>query len=275
MNNRVTFDLNKTNGKRHFDKFLNSLLNYNRDSDNDDYFDIHIYPSDNESLTIEWEKTPWGDNKDWGGSFKWVDSYNEVYTELHFPDNHYEMVPLGSEEEILKVWHQEHPEWVLNDLGFWTNKEENNKWAIENNLDTWLNIEKENDSTFNKLIVKQKDWVGATITKILRMVNVNVLRRTDYIVIGNDMITSCIRDDNFIPNSKESLDIKYGKLLLPIKIKEPWKEVEETIVKEITIYLKDECKSNILYLTDSNCLIAKQECMHSHKEEMEQFQKES
>ena len=184
------------------------------------------------------------------------------------------MIPVGSEEETLKAWHQEHPEWVLNDLGMWTNKEENAEWSIENSLDTWLNEEKESDATFTKLVVKQKDWIGATITKILKQMNVSILRRTDHIIIGNDMVSPCFRDDNFIPNPEEGLHVKYGKLLLPLKIKEPWKEVEETIVNEITIYLKDECKSNILYLTESNYLLARQELLDSYKESMEQLQKD-
>lgn len=272
--NKQSFDLSKPNGKKHFNKLLSTLFAYNEDKDNEDYYEIHIYPSDIECITIEWEKTPWDSSKEWGGSFKWVDSYNEVYTEVGFPDGHYEMVPVESENEVLKEWHQEHPEWVLNDLGMWTNKEENNEWAIETNLDTWLNEEKESDATFTKTIVKPKDWVGATITKILKMMDVSVLRRTDHIIIGNDMVNSCFRDDNFIPNPEEGLHVKYGKLLLPLKIKEPWKEVEETIVNEITIYLKDECKSNILYLTESNYLIAKQECLDSFKDAVEQLQKD-
>ena len=123
--NKQSFDLSKPNGKKHFNNLLNVLFAYNEDRDNEDYYEIHIYPSDCEYITIEWENTPWGSNKEWGGSFKWVSVYDEVYTEVHFPDDHYEMVPVGSENEVLKEWHKDHPEWVMTPYGTWTNKEEN------------------------------------------------------------------------------------------------------------------------------------------------------
>ena len=278
--NKQTFDFNLPNGKKQFQKFLDLLLEFNMDSDNDTYYEIHVYPNDCSCMSIEWQETPWGLNKEWGGQFKWVDVYDDVYTELHFPDDHYEMVPIGSQEDILKEWHKDNPEWVKSHLGTWTNKDQNASWAIENNLKDWLAKEQTSeDHSFIREKVNVDYLVDTPISKIIRKLGVDVLKRVDYVVIGEDLINCCFVDDNFIVNNKEGEQCysKLGELLLPLRIKEPWRELEETIVNKITIYVQVECASNILYLTDYPCLIARQECVCSNKESskkaMEDFQK--
>lgn len=104
------------NNRKHANKFIKFLLDYNQDSDNEDYFEIHIYQEDT-GIIIEFDKVPF--SRDWGGRFEYVDEDQLVVTELIFPDNSTELVPKGSEDIRLDEWLKENPGWVKNEYGVW------------------------------------------------------------------------------------------------------------------------------------------------------------
>ena len=126
MMNRQSFDFASENGRKHFQKLLDALLDYNNDSTNNDFNDIHIKQCDFNYVVLEWEKISYP--KDCISGFCFLEEGEYIYKEVYFPDGHYEEVPKGQEEEVLKTWHQEHPEWVLTSYGTWTNTKENEAW---------------------------------------------------------------------------------------------------------------------------------------------------
>ena len=120
--NKQVFDTSKENYKEHLNRLLETLFAYNIDSENDSYNDIHIYQE--ECLVIvEWAVIPY--SREWGGSFKFVDDDETVMKEVNFPDGHYDYVFPEEVENVLKDWHEKHPEWVKTSYGMWTNVEEN------------------------------------------------------------------------------------------------------------------------------------------------------
>lgn len=255
--NRLTFDFGKEGSRKHFNSWLELLLKYNLDVDNDTYYDIHI-DNDGNSIILEWEEKPFDSSEEWGGSFTWVDSYDEVYTEVHFPDDHYEMVPVRSKNEVLKEWHKDHPEWVMTSYGTWTDSIQNATWQIENNLGKWLSQE---DLESNKIVKYKhiKAEIGDTLTKNLRKMDDDVLRRTDYIVVGGKLLDSC-KNDLYLKYNKNfegSGDRFVGSIYLPLKIQEPWKDNPDFIEKNINVFFDChyDCEDKILFVVDNGTLI--------------------
>lgn len=253
--NRQSFDTSTPNGRKHFQKLLDTLLDYNEDKDETHYNDIHIYQEES-LIIVEWDNIPY--SHEWGGQFRYIDWDDVVMKEVNFPDGHYDYVFPEEVEERLKQWHKDHPEWVMTEYGTWTNMEENRVWAIDLNLNKWLEREvEENDSTFE--VFTTSKLVG-DFENILRNVPVSVLRRTGYVVIGPKALEWCMKDKGvkFNKNFRNGVISKVGALELPLRIEEFGKVEELTTL--IHIYYKDSCGDNILYVVDdSNYLIARQE----------------
>jgi len=126
--NKQSFNINTPNGRKHFQKLLDTLLDYNSDKDENYYNDIHIYQEES-FIVIEWEHVPY--SHEWGGQFKYVDYDEYIMKEVNFPDNHYEFVFPEDVNNRLKEWHEEHPEWVMNEFGMWTKKEPETRLKIQ------------------------------------------------------------------------------------------------------------------------------------------------
>jgi hypothetical protein len=123
--NHQSFDINTPNGRKHFQKLLDTLLDYNADEDERYYNDIHIYQEES-LMIIEWDNVPY--SHEWGGRFQYIGEDDVVMKEVRFPDGHYENLFPEDVENTLKEWHKEHPEWVMTSYGIWTNEEENREW---------------------------------------------------------------------------------------------------------------------------------------------------
>lgn len=255
--NSQSFDLTKPQGRKHFQKFLDTLIDYNNDTDNDDYNDIHIRQEDCGYIVIEWEKTPW--SKEWGGRFEFLTYDQEIYEEVSFPDNHYEMLPKGTGDEAVKEWLKDHPEWVKTSYGTWTNVEDNRRSAIDWRIDEWVSREvKENDSTFSISYVD----CGANdpLLTALMAVDSDVLRRTDFIVIGSALLPMCMKDTEIALNKSFDADrvvSKIGVYNLKYTNQESWQEKPETIDVVVHVYHNSKVGNSILFLTDSHYLIHK------------------
>ena len=236
------------------------MLDYNEDTENDDYYDIRVHPDDCNLVVVEWEKTPW-DRGEWGGSFQWVGVCEEVYSEVYYPNGGYDMVPKGSEDEHLKEWHEHNPDWVLNDFGGWTNMEENRRCSIDFHCVEWANRKEEpHDSTFSLIEAKPGDWDGKTLSEIVLAARPDILYRTGYIVIGKPLLPTC-NEGCFKPNEgfkgEERNFGKAGMLTLRFMYKEFIDEPKQ-VENEIHVYYDERCGGNILYLTDTHYLIARQ-----------------
>jgi hypothetical protein len=230
--NRQTFDTSKPTYKEHFDRLLDALLAYNADFENDYYNDIHIYKEDS-FIILEWVKVPY--SKEWGGNFKFVDEDEYVMKKVRFPDEHYTYAFPEDIEDILKNWHEKHPEWVKTDYGTWTNIEENRFFYIDNHLKAEF---KNKDTQFEK--VKLNNLLEE-LKKEKR------LHRTDYIVCNKS--TACALLTNPLslkPENEENKNIyKYGLLKLQLD-KQQWNKDEpiEYYDKELPIYVCDSIKDN-------------------------------
>lgn len=121
--NNQSFDTQTPNGREHFQKLLNSLLDYNSDPDEEYYNDIHIYQEES-LIIIEWVEVPY--SHEWGGNFVHVDDDQVVMLEKYFPDNHCELCYDEDDyEERLKDFLDENPGWEKTSYGTWTNRIEN------------------------------------------------------------------------------------------------------------------------------------------------------
>ena len=96
-------------------KLLNVLIELNHTLE-DDYNEIHIYQDDFITV-VEWEQVPF--NGEYGGKFEYIDEEHLVLKEVRFPDNHIEWLKDGEEEEALKDFLKEHPEYTKDEYGFW------------------------------------------------------------------------------------------------------------------------------------------------------------
>ena len=96
---------------------LGYLLEYNSNSDYDDYYEIHI-TTDSYCTIVEFEKVPY--NGEWGGRFKYVEPDEAVMKEYMFPDNHFEYYRSEEEyKEALDEWLEENPGWEKTDYNRW------------------------------------------------------------------------------------------------------------------------------------------------------------
>ena len=96
----------------HYD-LLNYLLLYNTKSESN-YNEIHI-TSDGYCTVIEWDNIPY--SKEWGGKFEYVAEDEVVAKEFMFPDNHYELIYPDDEEDILREWLKDNPEYKKDEYG--------------------------------------------------------------------------------------------------------------------------------------------------------------
>ena len=127
------------------DDLLKYIVDYNKKCESG-YYDTHI-TSDGYCTIVEWTDVNFK-FKGEEGSFRFVDSDEVVMKEVHFPDDHYEMVYPEEAEEVLNNWLKENPEWVKNQWGTWTNtKEENEAFAklVQKNIDEWAKEGSEDD----------------------------------------------------------------------------------------------------------------------------------
>ena len=77
------------------------LMRYSYENKSE-YCDIHITPTDCKDFYVEWANVPW--DGVYGGRFRFVEDDQEVCTEVKYPDDTYEYVPAGQEEDYLKAW---------------------------------------------------------------------------------------------------------------------------------------------------------------------------
>lgn len=132
--NSISFDTTKPNYMKHFMSQLNALLEYNKDSDEECYNDIHIYQEEM-FIVLEWERIPY--SHDWGGKFKFIDEDAVVMFEKYFPDNHSELCYDEDDyNERLELWLKDNPGWVKTPYGTWTNEIENERWRKKLKGDT-------------------------------------------------------------------------------------------------------------------------------------------
>lgn len=112
-------------------KFLNYLLEFNRESD-DHYVEILIKPEDCNFLTIEWIENYYETEEEYSTHYKPVSTDQYVMMEFEFPDGHYEYVESYEQgNELLQEWLKENPGWEKTGYGRWVNKEENEKLLKE------------------------------------------------------------------------------------------------------------------------------------------------
>lgn len=126
--NYQMFDLTTANGKKHFFQLLETLIDYNNDSEEKYYNDIHIYQEDMFSV-IEWNHIPY--SHEYGGEFKYIAEDEVIMKEVYFPDNHYEFLFPEEVDERFKEWLEENPGWTKTSYGTWTNTIENEKFRKE------------------------------------------------------------------------------------------------------------------------------------------------
>ena len=112
-------------------KFLNYLLEFNRESD-DHFVEILIKPEDCNFLTIEWIENYYETEEEYSTHYKPVSTDQYVMMEYEFPDGHYEYVESYEQgNELLQEWLKENPGWEKTEYGRWVNKEENEKLLKE------------------------------------------------------------------------------------------------------------------------------------------------
>ena len=117
--NTMTFTPEDVELGLHYD-LLNYLLIYNAKAKNS-FNDIHI-TSDGYCTIVEWDNVPY--SKEWGGKFEYVAEDEVIAKEFMFPDNHYELIYPDDEEDILREWLKDNPEYKKDDYGRWYNENE-------------------------------------------------------------------------------------------------------------------------------------------------------
>lgn len=120
--NTQLFDKRDGEQIKQFYDFLKVLMVDNSKS----YNDLHIYQDDFYYI-IEWVQNNWNDEYGINKYWKSLNSEDTIYTEVYLPDSTYQWIPKGTEEEFMKNWHRENPNWYKNDYGVWVNKEELSK----------------------------------------------------------------------------------------------------------------------------------------------------
>lgn len=95
---------------------LKHLLDHNVKSDRA-YYDIHI-TSDGYCTIVQWVSVPYNDEH-YNGEFVYIDEDQVVMTEFRFPDNSSEYILPGTEEDAMKEWLADNPDWYKNDQGIY------------------------------------------------------------------------------------------------------------------------------------------------------------
>lgn len=236
--NKQVFDTSKENYKEHLNRLLETLFAYNIDSENDSYNDIHIYQE--ECLVIvEWAVIPY--SREWGGSFKFVDDDETVMKEVNFPDGHYDYVFPEEVENVLKDWHEKHPEWVKTSYGMWTNVEENRINYID------MAIKEE---------FKSKETVFETIKQgnlVKELKKDRRLHRTEYIVCNKKL--ACLLSSRLTLHSSYIKELEkpfkddytYKAFILTLKLEKQQFDREEPVEYydiELPVYVCNDLKDN-------------------------------
>lgn len=253
--NRQSFDLSKSNGKALFKQLLDSLVAYNADPDNTDYNDIHIYQEES-FLIIEWDRTPY--SGDWGGKWHYLEADEIIQKEVSFPDGHYDYVFPEDAEEVFNEWCKNHPEWVKNEHGIWTNTEENRRFYIgHSGKKIAERTVVPGDSTYDELRATINDPATIDFKALVASIRDDVIQRTDYIVISPAVLRSYYRpDEEQLSENNEGVH-KLGTIALTYK--DRW----ETEPKENLIHVYVDFDSyekgdyQISFLTDNHYQIFK------------------
>ena len=260
MNSQI-FDLRSKNGKERLNELISFLLDCSTDPDSDCEYEIRIGWGDlSGHVIVNWEETPIDKGDGWGGSFKWVEPGDEIYTEVRFPDEHYEMVPKGAEKDTLSEWLSKNPGWELNDIGMWANVEQNRQLAVDLNVPYWIEREESpDDSTF------KEHKVSGPIecrSEVIGSVGDDVLRRTGYIVAGPDFIKSPDSEGQCLRLKDESEVRRYADCVPVGDVEFEYEYIDymRRAAKgkaSIPVYIDERCNGILLYITDSNYLIAR------------------
>lgn len=253
--NRQSFDLSRSNGKALFKQLLDSLLAYNADPDNTDYNDIHIYQEES-FLIIEWDRTPY--SGDWGGKWYYLEEDEIIQKEVHFPDGHYDYVFPEDAEEVFNEWCKNHPEWVKNEHGIWTNTEENRRFYIgHSGKKIAERTVVPGDSTYDEIRATINDPATIDFKALVASIRDDVIQRTDYIVISPAVLRSYYRpDEEQLSENNEGVH-ELGTITLTYK--DRW----ETEPKENLIHVYVDFDSyekgdyQISFLTDNHYQIFK------------------
>lgn len=115
-------------------KLINTLLEINEGKEN--FYNQILLDTDGYCLIVYWVEVSYEYSD---ASFKFVDDDEVVAKELQFPDGHYELEYKECAEERIKEWHKEHPEYVKNEYGIWTEVETNNLY--NNNVPKQMSLE--------------------------------------------------------------------------------------------------------------------------------------
>ena len=227
--NKQTFNSRTENGRQHFQKLLDTLLDYNSDFEEKYFNDIHIYQED-DLIIIEWDEVPY--SHEWGGKWQYIEEDDVVMKDVEFPDGHFEQLFPDEVEERLADWHKENPEWIKNCWGIWYNIEENRIAFISLNANTWMKKE------FTENQIELKDSIS--IYSVINSVNKNVLDRTNFVVLSESLAKKLIKD-------KALYFGEYSILKL-----DSYKTNENEILIYVTTKLTDDA---IYYVTKDNSVI--------------------
>ena len=113
--NQMVFNCNTE--RKLANKFIATLLDHNTVCINN-YNDINIYQEE-DLIVVNWIQRYYDDEFGICGKFKFVDTDQEVMTELILPDNSSEFVEPGKEDIALQEWLEENPGWYKDDNGRW------------------------------------------------------------------------------------------------------------------------------------------------------------
>ena len=247
--NRQSFDLDTPNGRKHFQRLLDTLIDYNQDKEESHYNDIHI--SQEESfIIIEWDSVPY--SHEWGGQWKYLEDDDVLMKEVVFPDNHYEYVFPDEVEETLEEWHKNNPDWVKTSYGTWTNTEENRRSNILWNIDNWSEkCESEKDSTFKLITTSKLNFEDTKLSALLSLASEDVLHETDYVVIHPKLIDAYYADKD----NPELADNCYVTKLGTTTVELLYNDL--TVLKDIKVYTVQEWTGDnmIIFVADTCCPI--------------------
>ena len=98
------------------DDLIKYLKIHNEKSDRA-YYDIHI-TSDGYCNIVQWVSVPYNDEH-YNGEFVYIDEDQVIMTEFRYPDNSFEYIVPGTEDEVMKEWSENNPDWYKNDRGIW------------------------------------------------------------------------------------------------------------------------------------------------------------
>lgn len=127
--NSIVFDSTKPSEIKHFNAQLKVLIDYNMDSENVYFNDIHI-KQEEDLIILEWERTSYSEGD--GGKWVFVEEDEAVMKEVYFPDNHCEYLFPEEVNERFDEWLKEQAKageiWEKTPYGTWRNKTENERW---------------------------------------------------------------------------------------------------------------------------------------------------